>query len=40
MIVDGTWDTQKFTDAMGNERGRLRAAVLEHADQGRRRVPR
>ena len=28
MIVDGTWDTQKFTDSMGDERGRVRAAVL------------
>ena len=35
MMVDGTWDTQKFTAGARLQGGRVRAAVLEHADQGR-----
>ena len=40
MLVDGTWDTAQYTEDHGHQRGRLRAAVLEHPDQGCRGVPR
>ncbi len=36
MMVDGTWDTQKFTTAMGHQRGPVRTAVLREAHHGRR----
>ena len=40
MMVDGTWDTQKFTSALGTKVAAFVAAVLCHPDQGRRRLRR
>ena len=36
MMIDGTWDTQKFTKALGSKVAAFVAAVLEQPHQGRR----
>ena len=40
MMVDGTWDTQKFTSALGSKVAAFVPPFSDHPDQGRRRLRR